>query len=524
MTEPGVTRVLTRRLFIERMAAIGGVSLAYDAMSGLGLLEASSDPVFNLQGSVKGVRVTIIGAGIAGLTVAYELSKHGYDCTVLEARSRPGGRAHTIRRGTVSEEEGPSQVCTFDEGLYFNPGPMRIAHHHRKTLHYCKELNVPVEVFAVTADNQWLFQTKQPGLTNRRVRLREVRTDLDGYVAELLSKSVSAGALAQELTKDDAERLLAYLKNLGRLDGQLKYRGQEMRGPDADSPEGADQFTPLPLRELLASRTGFYVDQGYEYQPTMFQVVGGMDRLPQALAARLKGKIIYDAAAREIRQGETNVALTYADKDGKPRRVEADYVVCALPLTILRDLDTDFPKEYQEAIAAVPYAAAGKIGLQFKRRFWEEDDVIYGGATKTDMDIQQIVYPSTGYLGRKGTLVGYYLQGQAGRPIGEKSPEERLKIALEQGERIHPQYATEFETAFSVAWHRVKWSKGSWSATPADVKRLLNEPDRRVYLAGDHLNLNAWMQGAFESGRHVASALHARAMSERPTERSRSAA
>jgi monoamine oxidase len=66
-----------------------------------------------------------------------------------------------------------------------------------------------------------------------------------------------------------------------------------------------------------------------------------------------------------------------------------------------------------------------------------------------------------------------------------------------------------------VAWHRVRWSKGSWSVTPGDTKRLLNQPDRRVYLAGDHLNLNAWMQGAFESGRQVATAIHARALQER---------
>ncbi len=508
--------MLTRRHFIERVAAIGGVSLAYEAMTGLGLLEASQETPFDLQGEVKGVRVAIIGAGVAGLTVAYELGKRGYRCTVLEARNRPGGRVHTIRRGTVSEEDGPGQVCRFDEGLYFNCGPMRIAHHHRTTLHYCRELNVPIEVFAVTADNQWLYQTRASGLKGRRVRLREVRTDLDGYVAELLSKSISAGALSQELSKDDAERLVAYLKGIGRLDEQLTYRGQEMRGPDEPvGADGVERFTPLPLGELLGSRTGFYVDQGLEYQPTMMQVVGGMDRLPQALAARVKEKIVYQAAVREIRQDERRVSVAYADKDGRLHKIDADYLVCALPLSILSTLDTDFPKEYKDAIASVPYAAAGKMGLQFKRRFWEEDDFIYGGATKTDQDITQIVYPSTGFLGKKGVLLGYYVQGQAGRPIGEKTPAERQAIALEQGGRIHPQYAAEFENGFSVAWHRVKWSKGSWSSTPGDVKRLLNQPDRRVYLAGDHLNLNAWMQGAFDSARQVASAIHARVMPER---------
>ena len=155
----------------------------------------------------------------------------------------------------------------------------------------------------------------------------------------------------------------------------------------------------------------------------------------------------------------------------------------------------------------------GKMGLQFKRRFWEEDDRIYGGISKTDQDIAQIVYPSHGFHGRKGVLIGYYVQGQEARPVGEMTPADRLELALSQGLRIHPQYRAEFETGFSVAWHRVRWSMGSWSSFSADLRRdaypVLTKPDGRVYLAGDHVShINAWMQGAFESARLVATAIH----------------
>lgn len=504
--------MLTRRSFIERVAAVGGASLAYEAMTGLGLLEAAGQTPFNLRGDGKGVRVAIIGGGLAGLTVAYELGKLGYKCQVFEARERPGGRAHTIRRGTVSEEDGPTQTCTFDEGQYFNCGAMRIAYHHTTTLHYCRELQVPVETFAVTADNQYLYQTKAGALNAKRVRLREVRTDIDGYVAELLSKAVSGDSLNEAISKDDRDRLLEYLRSKGGLTPERQYRGSPMRGPDEQpSADGAPRFTPISLNDLLGSRTGYYVDLGYQYQNTMVQVVGGTDRLPQALAARVKDKVTYQAAAKEIRQSEHGVTVVYADKSGKLHKVEADYCVCAVPLTLLSTIDTDFSPEYKQAIASVPYAAAGKAGLQFNRRFWEEDDHIFGGASKTDMEISQIVYPSSGYLGKKGVLVGYYLQGQAGRPIGDKTPAERQALALEQGAKIHPQYPAEFESAFTVAWHRVTWNKGSWSNTSANARRLLNVPEGRVYLAGDHLNMNAWMQGAFESARQVATAIHARA-------------
>lgn len=503
--------MLTRRHFIERLAAAGGASLAYEGMTGLGMLEAAQATPFELRGSGKGVKVAILGAGLAGMTVAYELGKLGYACQILEARPRPGGRAHTIRRGTVSEEDGPPQVCQYDPGQYFNCGAMRIAYHHTTTLAYCRELGVPVETFALLSEAAYIYQTRTPGLKERRVRQREVHTDLDGYTSELLSKAVSSHALDEVLTADDREQLLAYLQRKGAL-VEGKYRGGQLRGPDpVPNPDGSSRYTPLPLGELLGSRSGAYLDPGFQYQQTMLQVVDGTSRLPEALARRLKDKIKYEAAVQTIRQTAAGVTIGYTDKSGTPQQLTADYCVCALPLTVLAKLDTDFSEARRKIFAATTYSAAGKMGLQFKRRFWEEDDHIYGGSSKTDMDIAQIVYPSSGYLTKKGVVVGYYLQGQAGRPIGDKTPAERLEIALEQGSKIHPQYRAEFDTAFSVAWHRVKWTYGSWSNLAAANRRILNEPDGRLFLAGDHMNMNAWMQGAFESARQTATQIHTRA-------------
>src|SRR5687768_6969263 len=137
----------TRRVFLERLALTGGASLAYEAMTGLGLLATPAQAPFGLSGKVSGVRVVILGAGLAGMTVAYELGKVGFDCRVLEARPRPGGRVHTVRRSTISEEDGPAQTAAFDQEQYFNAGPMRISHHHHTTLSYCRELQVATEVF-----------------------------------------------------------------------------------------------------------------------------------------------------------------------------------------------------------------------------------------------------------------------------------------------------------------------------------------------------------------------------------------
>jgi monoamine oxidase len=500
--------ILTRRRFLTRAAAAGGASLVYEAMTGLGLLAAPAQTRFELSGRVSNVRVLILGGGLTGLTTAYELGKVGYDCRILEARARPGGRVFTVRRGTVSEEEGPGQTAAFDDGLYFNAGPMRISHHHHTTLAYCRELQVPVEVFVADAESAYLYQTRSSTLNGRRVRLREARADFDGYIAELLSKSLSQTQLDQPLTIEDREKLLAYLRRLGALDQQRQYRGSPRRSGYEE------RSAPLALRDLLGANFDFYLGIDWDSQPTMMQVVGGMDRLPAALAARMGNKIVYRAAVREIRQSESGVWVVYADADGRVRRADADYCVTTIPLPVLSGIQKDLSQPVQSAIAAASYDGAGKIGLQFKRRFWEEDDQIYGGRSWTDQEIGQIIYPAHGLNGRKGILVGYYLD--FARTMRERPPAERQRLALEQGALIHPQYPAEFETAFSVSWPRVPWSLGSWrSENPKALEALaaLRQPDGRVHFAGDYMtNMSSWMNGAFESARVVAMAIHTRAV------------
>ena len=495
--------MITRRRFLTRVAAAGGASLAYEAMTALGLVAAPSQSPFSLTGRVSGGRVVILGAGLSGMTAAYELGKVGFDCRVLEARARPGGRVFTVRRGTRSEEDGPAQTSTFDDGQYFNAGPMRISHHHHATLAYCRELQVATEVFVPDCESAYLALTRG-ALAGRRVRLREARADFDGYISELLSKSLAQAPLDQAMTKEDRDRVLSYLRSLGALTENGAYQGADRRGAGM----------PIALRDLFGGIPSFYVQTDWSSQPTMMQVAGGMDRLPAALAARLRNRVTYRAVVREIRQNERGVTVVYADSQGQPRRVEADFCISTIPLPVLTGIDKDLSSPVQSAIAAARYDGAGKIGLQFKRRFWEQDDEIYGGRSWTDQEVGQIIYPSHGLTTTKGVLVGYYLDFRG--TMRERAPSEIQRLALEHGARVHPQYPSEFENAFSVTWARVPWSRGSWRSESDDAHQALaplREPDGRVYFAGDYMtNMSSWMQGAFESARQVAAALHSRAL------------
>ena len=171
------------------------------------------------------------------------------------------------------------------------------------------------------------------------------------------------------------------------------------------------------------------------------------------------------------------------------------------------------------AIDNVTYIATGKIGLQFKRRFWEEDENIYGGITHTNNELTQIFYPSYDYQSAKGILVGYYNFNEKAKKTGDLSLKEREQLALQKGRLIHPQYATAFETSFSVSWHKTLYSLGGWAIYSNEERqtyyKALLQPDKQVYFAGEHMTyLNAWMAGAFESARSAVSAVHARTMQQ----------
>src|SRR5258705_8994349 len=144
---PKIKKGFTRRLFHETGGLAGGSAALYETMTALGLIhlpEVWAGPPELPQGSGSGKSVVILGAGIAGLTAAYELTRANYGCQIIELTERAGGRNHTARRGTVVKEVNEDgvqteQVCNFDEGLYLNLGPGRLPYHHRRVLHYCKE-------------------------------------------------------------------------------------------------------------------------------------------------------------------------------------------------------------------------------------------------------------------------------------------------------------------------------------------------------------------------------------------------
>src|SRR5215469_10208254 len=184
----------TRRTFLKAVGRVGGASAVYRTMSAMGLMAEPTPwtgPLELPASSGQGKTVLILGAGIAGLAAAYELTRAGFKCHVLEAQTRAGGRNFTARHGCIITEETADhgtteQRCDFDEGFY---------------------------VIETTAN---LFHMKDAFSGQPLVR-RRVHDDADAYIGELLSKAVSQGSLDQTLDATDKENLLSLLAVFGDL-------------------------------------------------------------------------------------------------------------------------------------------------------------------------------------------------------------------------------------------------------------------------------------------------------------------
>ena len=518
----------TRRDLLGLIGAAAGGAAMYVAMTALGHAEESTyTGPLKLDGSPNGASVLVLGAGVAGMVAAMELRQAGYQVELLEFNDRVGGRTWTLRGGDrYTEMGGAVQECGFDPGLYINPGPWRIPYHHRGLLDYCKRLGVALEPFIQVNHNAYLHGTKAFG--GKPQRYRAVQADFHGTVADLLAKAVRTDRLAGAVTPEDTEMLLAALRNWGALDSGYRYRAgddaSEHRGWAKPPGGGADgrpePSEPIAPSDLLQSRLwrALGVAADYDYQTTLFQPAGGMDAIARAMGREVAPVLRLRTKVTAIEQDGSGVTARWQDTaSGATGQSRADWCVCAIPLSILSQIDLQVSPAMARAIAAVPYAAALKIGLQFRRRFWEEDEAIYGGISYTDLPISMIGYPAAGFHGAKGVLLGAYSFGAYAFEFTSLDPAERIRRAVAYGAQIHPQYAAEFENGVAVGWHRVPWSLGcygQWSdAARRDHYADLCTLDGRILLAGEHASyIPAWQEGAVLSALDAVKRLHARVM------------
>jgi monoamine oxidase len=517
---------MTRRKLLNAVTRLGGAAAVYETLAAWEFLKP---PVALAQTpslpprSGAGKRVAILGAGVSGICAAYELDRAGYECIVLEASRRPGGRSLTLRRGdSFREADGPLQHCRFDAGLSINMGPGRIAHHHVHVIDYCRRFGVALQPY-IFASRANLVHSSHLG-NGRTMQVRRALYDLQGHVAELLDKCVVKTDMDLPIPKSDLETFRDMLAKFGDLtkvegaDGQVSYVYRNHNGhagviePPGLAGHPMQPMSPMALDEILRSRVWddyIFRETDYAWQTSLMEPVGGMDnfykgflRQPSRRGGTIADRISLDAKVTDIDVRGDGVSVIY-ERNGRPRVLRADFCISTIPVPIFKTLRTNLPAPYMAAAAQLPVDTAAKVGWQAER-FWETRDNIYGGISWTDDTITQIWYPSSGFLSRKGTLTGAYFYGDAASAFSARPIPERLRIAREQGDKLHPGFARFVEHGVAIGWANMEFERFAWADETAPAFKAAAEtliaPQGRFQMAGDQVTYwSGWQEGALIS-------------------------
>jgi monoamine oxidase len=226
-----------------------------------------------------------------------------------------------------------------------------------------------------------------------------------------------------------------------------------------------------------------------------------MDQIARAFEAEVASDVIYEAVVSEVRKITNGVRVVYQDRFGTPTTLDADYCVCTIPASVLRNIPNDFSTNHQAAINGFVYSSAGKIAFQ-SRRFWEQDHNIYGGISWTNQDITQLWYPNSGFGQSNGVIVGAYMfGGTAGTSFAAQSPAQRINTSIAQATAVHPEYSSEVNNGISISWPKVPFQLGAWGISDPGV---LTTPDENIFFAGDYVSiLSGWQEGAILSAYHA---------------------
>jgi monoamine oxidase len=462
--------------------------------------------------------VTILGAGIAGLTSAYELLRLGAKVTILEADpAHIGGRVRTLRESDI---------------LYAELGAMRIPTHHQVTRHYIAEMGLKLRPFV-----------QENPRTHAMIRGQKVTRSPAGF--ERLKSAFDLSAKERNMSADtmwdlavtevlnslsDDEKLALYskelkTKKLQTLDEMSLKDAFMQAGLSLEALEyvsaiyGVSTLLHSAFTEHLREQLEQVWLQGFD------EVVGGTDLLAKKLHERIAGKVSFLAGAKvvEVNNQPHKVSVCYQLRDRSKHTIESDYVICTLPFGVLGKIDfhNSIDRKKAHAFAQVHYDSATKVLIRTRNRFWELKEGIYGGSTIYDVGLGHTWYPAdnaiakdTSVSSKASYLLASYTWGQHARRIDTLNNVELKELIYNELKKVHPYI--EPEDILSVL--RWSWSNHTHSAgayaffNPRDHQdyyRLMSKPEQRLCFAGEHCSVyHSWIQGALVSALETVQYIH----------------
>ena len=496
---------------LSRRRLLGAAAAATMAGAGVRMLTDGAPGADAAAAKPSGKRVVVLGGGLAGLCAAYELRNKGYKVVaVLEAQQRTGGRVQTVRQGFVN-------------GQYAELGATRIASSHNFTLGYASQFGLPLVEF-----------TSGDGLYQLKGRAPFVHTDGTAWPADILPGLQSADRLlgADAISwKYDRGDIITDPGNPGYLgdpnstrwpfDNALaanlipvsyrQYWANNGASNDAfllnRAINGSEIHSDGALYWLMAD----IVDATWSQT---FAIRGGNDRLPAAFTSSLGALVKYGCAVTAIRQNADGATVSFVEK-GRTSTVDADFVVCGLPFSILRSIDISpqLPADKTATIQNLRYMPVGRNFMQTRSRFWTQRGIGGLKIARTDTGIDRL-WHNTDVQDGATSIVGAYMQNQTGVDYAAAGSNFAQRTAYVKGivSTFFPEIGAEYLGGVEKIWQNDPYVKGAWGWFAAGEQWMFpvaKRPEGRVHFCGEHTSAwSGWMQGAFESANRVVSEIN----------------
>lgn len=500
----GTFSSLTRRAFLQRAA------LSLPAFSALKSLSFAAEPPPQPGPAIAQLppppaagrkKVIVVGAGMAGLTAAYELVNWGHDVTLLEAQNRVGGRVLTLR-------------TPFADGLYAEAGAIDFTPSARNLRHYVKlfnlttttprffpQLKTPFHLRGQRYLDAEGLKTQWPYKLNageQGLELMEYFQKYIGHAADSLGDPTSADWDVQRFKHLDQLTLADYMKSQGASDEGVEFFSHMVN-------VGYGWRTGSALHRL-ASDFALFNRGG---QRTLF-LEGGTDVLPRAFARYLRDQILYGAALTRVVQENGKVRAVFRQA-GSEQTIEGDYLICTAPCPAVKRVEFTpaLPAAKRQIFDQLEYAPVTRIFLQTRKRFWIEAGETGNGVTDLPILLvaeQPVARPND--LGPRGILEAH-IRGEDALPVGALDLDRQIAFAAEHMEKFHPGLGKHLEVGTAYSWHTDPWAGGGYPWwKPGQLTSWVPElakPEGRVFFAGEHTShLGRTLEGAVLSGNRAA--------------------
>ena len=467
---------ITRREFLRKLALVS-------AGAGLAVL-----PSCQLLTQAETGHVVIVGAGLAGLTAAYELQQAGWQVTVLEAQDRVGGRVHTIRDG-------------FDEGQYAEAGGEFIngKRVHRQMHHYIEALGLSL---SNVGGGTVLYYIDQQRFRQRELETQlgsDVVNDIDRFWEELeaLVEQIADPTNPTTATQAaflDSQSVSEWIDGLALTAYAQTIVEHYVRG-EYGEPESTSLLYLIQIEALYANVS--------ENQIEIYRIKGGNDQLPEAMAVVLDKPVLLNAPVTAVHTHDAGVTVTHTQGETK-----ADFAILATPLAALRAVDflPALSKGMQTAAQRLNYAPHTKVLLQYSTQFWR--DLRLSGETITDLPLGYTWVGTHGQAGEAGIMITY-TSGRFAEHFNQMDEDMRIETSVNQVEEIYPGSRDLLIAAQTAGWDNNPYAFSGFSnygvGQVTQFWELLRRNYGRLYFAGEHVSsFIGSMEGAVESGQRVA--------------------